>query len=80
MITIYTRTTCAQCKTVKKFFDLKKIAYEVINLDDATNKHHAENLSTLGLISVPITTNKAHTGYVVGFKPMELLKLTNSQA
>lgn len=33
-VTIYTRTTCASCSMVKKFLDMKKQSYDVVNLDD----------------------------------------------
>lgn len=33
-VTIYTRTTCAYCVQVKRYLDIKKQPYEVVNLDD----------------------------------------------
>lgn len=73
MITIYTTTTCAQCKMVKKFFNIKNIQYEEINLDD--HKDIAETLYSMGLARAPITTNKERSRYVMGYKPGELIKL-----
>lgn len=73
MITIYTRTTCAQCKTVRKFFDLKGVKYNLINLDD--NHSLALELDQKGLRNVPITTNELGERFVTGFIPSELMKL-----
>lgn len=32
-VTIYTRETCAPCRTLKKFFSLKNVTYEEKNVD-----------------------------------------------
>lgn len=75
MITIYTRTTCAQCRTVKKFFDIKGIKYNLINLDEPEHWDLAQSLDKMGLRNVPITTNKERSRYVTGFNAGELTKL-----
>ena len=33
-VTVYTRNNCAYCVQVKRFLDIKKQAYEVVNLDE----------------------------------------------
>lgn len=33
-VTIYTRTQCAYCVQVKRFLDLKRQSYDVVNLDE----------------------------------------------
>lgn len=33
-ITVYTRTTCKYCEIVKKFLDLKSIAYSTVNMEE----------------------------------------------
>ncbi len=33
-VTVYTRNNCAYCVQVKRYLDIKKQAYEVVNLDE----------------------------------------------
>lgn len=33
-ITVYTRTNCAYCTQVKRYLDIKKQTYDVVNLDN----------------------------------------------
>ena len=54
-ITIYTRTTCAYCVQVKKFLDMKKQTYEVINLDEQPDVATAI-MQKSGAMTVPIVT------------------------
>lgn len=74
-ITIYTRTTCAYCVNVKKYLDMKKQSYEVVNLDD--NPELADKvIAKSGARTVPvvIVTDK-ETGreqISVGWNPGQL--------
>ena len=75
MITIYTRTTCAQCNTVKRYLNAKQVKFELINLDEPDNWDLAQELDNKGLRNVPITTNEKKERYVTGFNPAEIAKL-----
>lgn len=68
MITVYTRTTCAQCIPVKKYLTMRAVEFEVINLDDPENAPVARELDSLGLRNVPITTrsDRAASYWVTG--------------
>ena len=33
-VTVYTRTQCAYCAQVKRYLDIKKQSYDVVNLDE----------------------------------------------
>lgn len=53
-ITVYTTNTCAYCKMVKKYLDMKGYHYDVINLDERpADWKIVESLS--GGTSVPVT-------------------------
>lgn len=53
-ITIYTTNTCSYCGMVKRYLDSKKLAYEVINLEEKPERQ-AEALAMSGSLTVPIT-------------------------
>lgn len=53
-ITIFTTNTCAYCAMVKKYLDMKKAGYEVVNLDEHPERQ-AEALQLSGALTVPIT-------------------------
>jgi len=53
-ITVYTRTTCAPCKTVKHFLKSKGYAFEEKNVDD-NPELMAEVLRISGYQAVPLT-------------------------
>lgn len=53
-IKVYGRTTCAYCKMVKQFLDMKRHAYEYINLDETPE--YAQGVYELsGVLTVPVT-------------------------
>lgn len=76
MLTIYSTKTCVWCKQVERLFNLKKVAYEKVYLDD-NPKLTEELLQKTGAMTVPITTD-GHT-YVVGWNVGALMKLITSQ-
>ena len=53
-ITIFTTNTCSYCGMVKKYLDMKKMKYEVVNLDDQPDRQ-AEVFEMSGALTVPIT-------------------------
>lgn len=63
MITVFTRTTCAYCKTVKMFLKNKGKAFEEVNLDDHPERL-AEMMKISGVMTVPVTIsgNRAVVG------------------
>ena len=79
MITVYTRTTCAQCVPVKKYLTMKNVEFEVINLDLPEHQEVMRKLDKMGFRNVPITSNsekpanKWVTGLNIG-KIAELIK------
>lgn len=76
MITVYTTPTCAYCPLVKRLLDAKGVIYETVDLD--ANPDERKRLHELtGAMTVPITANGS--GYVIGWKPAELLKLIGGQ-
>ncbi len=52
-VTIYTRTQCAYCAQVKRYLDLKKQTYEVVNIDDDPAVE-AEVVAKSGARTVPV--------------------------
>lgn len=69
MPTVYTTSTCAYCVMVKKFLDMKKIAYKVVNLDDNPEKRQ-ELLDKTGAMTVPIT--EVNGQFIIGWNPGQL--------
>lgn len=53
-ITVYTTNTCAYCKMVKKWLDLKGVSYEVVNLDEQPEMQK-EIYAKSGALTVPVT-------------------------
>ena len=52
-VTIYTRTQCASCVQVKRYLDIKKQPYDIVNLD--TNPEiEAEVIAKSGARTVPV--------------------------
>lgn len=52
-VTIYTRTQCAYCAQVKRYLDIKKQDYEVVNIDD-NPAIEAEVVAKSGARTVPV--------------------------
>ena len=52
-VTIYTRTQCAYCAQVKRYLDIKKQTYDVVNLDE-NPAVEAEVIAKSGARTVPI--------------------------
>ena len=54
MVKIYTRTTCAPCRTVKAWLQNKGVKYEELNVDD--NPEFMDDvIRRTGLMMVPVT-------------------------
>jgi glutaredoxin len=72
MVKIYSRKTCASCKQLKQLFDYKKIAYQVIDLDEHPElQQHAYDL--VGRLLLPtVETNK---GAVAGYNIPAILNI-----
>lgn len=74
-ITVYTRTTCAYCTQVKRYFDMKQKSYDVINLDDAPEAADAI-IAKSGARTVPIVTVTDDSGEekvaAIGWNPAAL--------
>lgn len=52
-VTVYTRTQCAYCAQVKRYLDIKKQTYDVVNLDENPGVE-AELLAKSGARTVPV--------------------------
>lgn len=52
-ITVYTRTQCASCVQVKRYLDIKKQPYDVVNLD-SDPAVEAEVVAKSGARTVPV--------------------------
>ncbi len=52
-VTIYTRTQCAYCAQVKRYLDIKKQPYEVVNIDENPTVE-AEVVAKSGARTVPV--------------------------
>lgn len=52
-VTVYTRTSCAYCAQVKRYLDIKKQTYEVVNLDE-NPAVEAEVVAKSGARTVPV--------------------------
>jgi glutaredoxin 3 len=52
-VTIYTRTQCAYCAQVKRYLDIKKQQYSVVNLDE-NPAVEAEIVAKSGARTVPV--------------------------
>lgn len=72
MITVYTTPTCAYCPMVKKFLDMNKQEYKVVNLLEDTEARQRLFEKT-GAMTVPITEKDGE--YVVGWNPAKLKAL-----
>lgn len=54
-VTVYTRTTCAYCVQVKKYLDMKRQAYQVVNLDERPEMAESV-IQKSGAMTVPVVT------------------------
>ena len=76
MFTIYTTSTCAYCEMVKKFFTLKGVQYQEVNVEnDLDKRKHASKLS--GMTSVPVVSkveNGQELFICVGWNPKLLMQ------
>lgn len=52
-VTIYTRAQCAYCAQVKRYLDIKKQPYEVVNIDENPTIE-AEVVAKSGARTVPV--------------------------
>lgn len=69
-VKVYTTNTCGQCKTVKKFLDIKQIPYETIDLThDYEGSVQLQQKS--GYIGVPVV--EVNDTFIKGFNPMALM-------
>jgi glutaredoxin 3 len=83
-ITIYTTDTCAYCAMVKKFFDMKKLEYIVVNLDQNPERRQ-EVYDISGAMTVPVTIidrgtiefAKPRRWVIVGWNPSKLSEAIN---
>jgi len=78
-ITIYTRTTCATCSNVKRYLDMKKKDYSVINLDERPEVE-AEVVAKSGARTVPIIIVRDDAGREDITIGMNLAKLASAIA
>ena len=77
MFTIYSTTTCAYCQMVKKFFSLKGVEYNEVNLDEQPDKRDDVSKLANGMVSVPVVTKTVdgeESLVCVGWKPADLMK------
>lgn len=84
MITVYTTPTCAYCPMVKKFLDMHKQEYKVVNLEEDPEMRQ-KLLEKTGAMTVPITvverydvqhgSNQLVEDFVVGWQPAKLKEL-----
>jgi len=65
-VTVYTRTSCAPCRTLKTYLQKKGIKFEEKNIDENPD-HAAEAFAKTGLAMVPVT--------VIGDKVIQGLNL-----
>lgn len=72
MITVYTTPTCAYCSMVKKFLDMNKQPYRLVNLDENPQVRQ-DLLEKTGAMTVPITEKDGE--FVVGWNPAKLKEL-----
>lgn len=65
--TVYTSTSCGQCKQVKKLLKMKGVDYEEINIDTSPERHK-EVMELSGQLRVPVTriNDNVIVGYNVG--------------
>lgn len=52
-VTVYTRTNCAYCAQVKRYLDIKKQQYDVVNLDENPSVE-ASVIAKSGARTVPV--------------------------
>lgn len=74
MVTVFTTATCAYCKILKKYLELKGEEFDIVELDNDPERREALS-NELGTNTVPVT--KIGEEYVIGFdrkKIAELLK------
>jgi glutaredoxin 3 len=71
-VTVYTRNQCAYCAQVKRYLDIKKQDYDVINLDDNPG-FEADLFAKSGARTVPVVMVKnaegQETAASIGWNP-----------
>ncbi len=72
MITVFTTKTCAYCKMVKKYLEMKNVIFQEEDITDDAEKRQ-ELFNKTGLMTVPVITNGSD--YINGFNPSLLAKL-----
>lgn len=74
-ITVYTRTTCAYCVNVKKYLDMKRQDYRVVNLDEDPELAN-EVIAKSGARTVPVIVvrdqESGAENITVGWNPGQL--------
>jgi glutaredoxin len=53
-VTIYTRTTCSPCKTVKWYLQRKGVDYIEKNIDEETNMKEMANLTPVMMVPLVV--------------------------
>lgn len=53
MVTVFTRATCAPCKSLKKILDMRGISYQIRDADTPEGREEAIRVS--GAMTVPVT-------------------------
>lgn len=74
LLKMYSRSSCVQCNSTKRFADHKGVELEVINLDD-----HPERLSEiehLGYLQAPVLV--AENDNWSGFRPDKLIEFAST--
>jgi len=72
-MTIYTTQTCVYCPMVKKYFDLKNVKYETVDLTNNRELHN-ELAKKYQTVSVPLVVNDRGS-FTTGFNISNLLAL-----
>lgn len=67
-ITVFTTNTCAYCKQLKAWLDMKGKRYEIVNLDE-TPERQKEIYEKSGALTVPVTLINSDKGeeVVIGY-------------
>lgn len=72
---LYTTTDCAYCPMVKRYLDMKKVQYEVINVDNDTTLRQWL-IDTTKMMTVPVLM-RDDGEFVVGWNAEKIGKLIN---
>lgn len=71
MILVFTRPKCAYCPMVKKFFDMKKIEYQVSEAEGTTYEALALRFGS----SVPLVYNPENDKGMTGYNIPKLMEI-----